>query len=108
MFNSGFIPSIIDGTEQVFKESKNMGLPKEYSYKKNLPSVLNQGADPICVPCSLSANIKWRLNLADGKPKDNKVVLFDIFKSRTTEGEGMTFKNAFKYLMETGVETKEY
>lgn len=107
MFNSGFIPSIIDGTEQVFKEPKNMGLPKEYSYKKYLPSVLNQGADPICVPCSLSANINWRLNLADGKPKDNKVALFDIFNSRTTEGEGMTFKDAFTYLMENGVETKK-
>ena len=107
MFNSGFIPSIIDGNEQIFREPKNMGLPKEYSYKKYLPKVLNQGSDPICVPCSLSANINWRLNLRKGKPKDNEIALYDIFKSRTTEGEGMTFKDAFKYLMETGVETKE-
>ena len=107
MFNSGFIPSVIDGNEQIFREPKNMGLPKEYSYKKYLPKVLNQGSDPICVPCSLSANINWRLNLMKGKPKDNEIALYDIFKSRTTEGEGMTFKDAFKYLMETGVETKE-
>ena len=107
MFNSGFIPSVIDGNEQIFREPKNMGLPKEYSYKKYLPKVLNQGSDPICVPCSLSANINWRLNLRKGKPKDNEIALYDIFKSRTIEGEGMTFKDAFKYLMETGVETKE-
>ena len=107
MFNSGFMPSVIDGNEQIFREPKNMGLPKEYSYKKYLPKVLNQGSDPICVPCSLSANINWRLNLRKGKPKDNEISLYDIFKSRTTEGEGMTFKDAFKYLMETGVETKE-
>lgn len=107
MFNSGFVPSIIDGTEQIFKEPKNMGLPKEYSYKKYLPDVLNQGYDPICVPCSLSANINWRLNLEKGKPTDNKIKLFDIFESRTTEGEGMTFKDAFNFLLEKGVDTKK-
>lgn len=107
MFNSGFIPSVIDGTEQEFKAPKNMGLPKSFSYKKYLPEVLNQGADPICVPCSLSANINWRLNLKDGTSEDNKVRLFDIYNSKTIEGEGMTFKEAFKYLMETGVKTKE-
>ena len=54
MFNSGFIPSVIDGTENEFIEPKNKGLLKEYSYKKYLPDVLNQGRDSICVPCSLS------------------------------------------------------
>ena len=106
MYNSGFIPSVMDGTEDIFIEPKNMGLPKEYSYKKYLPEVLNQGLDPICVPCSLSANINWRINLKDGKPKDNKVDLFDIFNSRTTQGEGMTFKEAFDFLIDKGVKTK--
>lgn len=107
MYNSGFVPSNIDGSEIIFHEPKNMGLPKEYSYKKYLPDVINQGSDPICVPCSISANINWKLNLKGGTPKDNKVKLFDIFNCRTTEGEGMTFKEAFKFLIRQGVETKE-
>jgi hypothetical protein len=77
MFNSGFIPSVIDGTENEFVEPKNKGLLKEYSYKKYLPDVLNQGTDSICVPCSLSANINWRLNLDHGKIIDNKEVIPD-------------------------------
>lgn len=107
MFNSGFIPSVIDGTENEFVEPKNKGLLKEYSYKKYLPDVLNQGRDSICVPCSLSANINWHLNLDHGKIIDNKVKVYDIYESRTAPGDnGMTFKDAFKYLMEEGVETK--
>ena len=107
MYNSGWVPSKIDGTEQEFIAPKNMGLPKEFSYKKYLPDVLNQGQDPICVPCSLSCNINWKLNLQHGKPKDNEIDLFGIFNSRTTDGEGMTFKEAFQYLIDNGVETKE-
>ena len=107
MYNSGWVPSKIDGTEQEFIAPKNMGLPKEFSYKKYLPEVLNQGQGPICVPCSLSCNINWKLNLQHGKPKDNKIDLFDIFNSRTTDGEGMTFKEAFQYLIDNGVDTKE-
>lgn len=105
MFNSGFIPSEIDGNENIFIEPKNIGLPKTYSYKQYLPEVINQGSDPICVPCSLSTNINWNINLIDGKPNDNGVSLFDIFDSRTTIGDGMTFKDAFSYLIENGVKT---
>ena len=108
MFNSGFIPSKIDGNENVFVEpKKNIGLPKEFSYKNYLPPVINQGEDPICIPCSLSANINWKLNLKTGKAIDNNVNLYDIFDSRTTDGDGMTFKEAFKYLLEEGVKTNE-
>lgn len=106
MYNSGFMPSMLDGTEEIFVAPKNMGLPKQYSHKFFLPPVINQGNDPICVPCSLSANINWKMNLKEGVPVDNKVKLYDIFKSRTTEGEGMTFKEAFAYLLFKGVKTK--
>ena len=33
MFNSGFIPSVIDGSEIIFEVPKNIGLPKQFSYK---------------------------------------------------------------------------
>ena len=65
--NFGFKKSIIDGTEHIFGVSMNEALPKEYSYRKYLPDVLNQGDNPICVPCSLSAYINWNKNLSDGQ-----------------------------------------
>ena len=54
MFNSGFQASI-DGTEYIYEYKENKGLPLMYSYLKQLPAVLNQYDDPICVPCSMSA-----------------------------------------------------
>lgn len=42
MMNYGFIKSDLDGSEHVFKPSKSISLPSEYSYLKYLPSVLNQ------------------------------------------------------------------
>lgn len=105
MVNYGMMPSIIDGTEDIFEEPKNIGLPKQFSYEKYLPEVLNQGSNPICVPCSLSAYINWDMNLKDGSEKDNKVKVFDIFNSRGHDGEGMTFKEALKYLQKEGVKT---
>lgn len=104
--NYGFIASKIDGTELVFKE-KNMKMPSSYNYKKFLPDVLNQGNRPICVPCSISSYINWSKNLDTGENKtDNNVDLKSIYKSRTTEGDnGMTFKDAFKFLRHEGVKT---
>ena len=67
--NYGFIPSKMDGTEDKFKKLEGFKIPEEYSYKKYLPKVLNQGSKPICVPCSLSAYINWSINIETG---DNK------------------------------------
>lgn len=105
--NYGFVPSKMDGTEHVFEEDKGLELPKKYSYKKFLPEVINQGSKPICVPCSLSAYINWNKNLETGKNDfDNKVNLQQIFNSRTEKGsDGMSFKDAFKFLTHEGVDT---
>jgi len=107
--NYGFIPSKMDGTEVKFKEIKDFEIPEEYSYKKYLPDVINQGNKPICVPCSLSAYINWSINTDTGENKvDNEVDLNEIYDSRTTDGnDGMTFKDALKFLKHEGVETKE-
>ena len=105
MFNSGFIPSV-DGTEKVY-DVNVQDIPDEFSYMKNLPGVLDQGADPICIPCSISAWIDYRISLKTGVLKHSKVKLFDIFNSRTTTGEGMTCKDAFKYIIEHGVKYKD-
>ena len=105
MINYGFIPSKIDGTEIEFK-TKKMELPKAISYKKYLPPVINQGQRPICVPCSISSYINWMINLEDGvNNRDNKVNYEMIYEHRTDKHDnGMTFKDAFKFLRYNCVE----
>ena len=113
MFNEdvkfGFEPSVMDGTEHVFGAGGMMPtttLPKSYSYRKYLPGVLNQGTESICVPCSISAYLNWRENLPTGSKKDNKIDYHEIYGIRTNKGEGMTFKEAFRYLRHHGVTSK--
>ena len=113
MFNEevkfGFEPSVIDGTEHVFGAAGmpfSDNLPRRYSFRKFLPGVLNQGAESICVPCSISAYLNWRENLATGSKKDNKIDYHEIYNIRTNHGEGMTFKEAFHYLRHHGVASK--
>lgn len=102
----GFKPSIIDGTERIFDTTDKIELPEKYTFKAYMPPVINQGEDSICVPCSVSTYLNWKENLKSGEVKDNKVSLFEIYDSRETDGEGMTFKDAFKYLKHKGVSSK--
>ena len=105
--NFGFVRSEIDGTEIVFgvpKEQKH--LPQTYSYKRFMPKIINQGAESICVPCSISAYINWKENLYDGSRRDNKVDYHEIYNCRTNQGDGMSFKEAFHFLRHNGVTTK--
>ena len=104
--NFGFKKTEFDGTEYIFSAPQmDSPLPEKYSYKKYLPGPVNQGNNPICVPCSISAFINWAENLHDGNVKDNHIAYFDIYDSKTTDGEGMTFKEAVKYLKNIGVST---
>lgn len=107
MKNYGFRPSVIDGTEHTIQLPKSLDLPEAYSYEDVLPEVIDQGSDPICVPCSVSAFLNWRENLVDGVPRDNKINLFEIYGIKTSDGEGMTFKEAFRYLRHHGVSSKK-
>jgi hypothetical protein len=102
----GFKPSIIDGTERIFNTIDKIELPEKYTFKAYMPPVINQGEDSICVPCSVSTYLNWKENLKSGEVKDNKVSLFEIYDSRENDGEGMTFKDAFKYLKHKGVSSK--
>jgi hypothetical protein len=107
--NYGFVPSKMDGTETKFKKIRDFEIPTEYSYRKYLPSVIDQGNKPICVPCSLSAYINWVINTDTGENKvDNEVDLQEIFRSSSVKSsEGMTFKDGLKFLKHEGVSTKE-
>lgn len=101
----GCIPSTIDGTEYIFSGVESLKYPTEYSYRKFLPKILNQGSRPICVPCSVSTYLNWRENLKDGSKKDNKINYEEIYSSKTVTGDGMTFKEAFYYLRHNGVQS---
>lgn len=107
MFNSGFELSPIDGSEFKYEIENNEGIPLQFSYMKQMPEILNQGSDPICVPCSISAFLEYKLSLNSGKRQNSKFKLYDIFNSRTTKGEGMTCKEAFKYVINTGAKYKD-
>lgn len=102
----GCIPSVMDGSEKVFGVSDEFSIPDSYSYEDCLPPVLDQGAAQICVPCTLSAYLNWRANLNDGSNRDNGIKMYDIYRSRTNSGEGMSYKDALKYLRKTGVKSK--
>lgn len=102
----GCNPSIIDGSEHIFS-APSISLPEEFCYSEVLPKVLNQGELSICVPCSISAYLNWNKNLKDGSKKDNDIELMDIYNCRTNEGEGMTFKEALKFIRHEGVNSKE-
>ena len=105
--NFGYIPSVMDGTEHVFA-ARNVGdLPEEYSFRSYMAPIIDQGYLSICVPCSVSAYLNWKENLKDGNAEDNKIALMDIYNSKTTEGDGMTFKDALHYLRHNGVESKD-
>lgn len=91
----GYIKSKLDGSELSFNKTSN-NLPEEYSFLHDLPRVLNQGNDPICVPCSISSYINWK--------GYNNVNLKEIFNNGGTSS-GMSFKDALHFLRHNGVST---
>lgn len=101
----GCIPSVMDGSEKIFGTSNDMKVPDSYSYVDTLPKVLNQGGEQICVPCTVSSYLNWKENLKDGTNKDNKISLYEIYRSRTNFGEGMTYKEALNFLRKKGVKS---
>lgn len=101
----GYVKSKLDGTEQVLNAPESADLPKEYSYFKVMSKVLDQGSKPICVPCSISAVVNWKINMEDMKIKDNNVDLDEIFYEAGGSENGMTFKDALHYLRHDGVNT---
>lgn len=105
MFNSGFESTILTGNEENYENEKQQ-IPLQFSYVKNLPPVINQWDDPICVPCAISAWCEYKLSLLSGIKKNSKFRLFDIFNSRTNKGEGMTCKEAFEYIIKLGAKYK--
>lgn len=106
----GCSPSVMDGTEHVFNAGPSLDLPEEYSYVDFMSKVLDQGQDPICVACSISAYVNWKKNMETGR-KDEHFrsisQLKNFFYAAGGGPEGMTFKDALRYLRHNGIETNE-
>ena len=103
----GWTPSQMDGNEQVFEVSEGLEIPEEYDYTEFLPRVYNQGALPICVTCSVGVHLNWNINVdtSTDNTVDSGIRLMDIYRARTNQGDGMTFKEALAFLRHTGVES---
>lgn len=103
----GYSPSILDGSEHIYNATESLSLPEEYDYRVFMSKVLDQGSQPICVPCSLSTWINWRINMKTGLKDDYGVDTNEIFKACNGSEVGMTFKDGLSYLRHHGVSTKE-
>ena len=105
----GYVPSVLDGSEIIYSGDTSLDIPEEYSYVEYLPKVYDQGQLPICVTCSCGAYINWNINVDSDQDNktDNGIKLLEIYKARTNQGDGMTFKEALKFLRNVGVNTNK-
>lgn len=102
----GLVRSKFDGSEHVYAPKPKNNFPRSYSYADVLPKVVNQGSDPICLPCSVGAYVNWRINRQDGSKVDNKVDYWEIYNARALKMiDGMSIKEGMNYLMRHGVKT---
>lgn len=103
----GCAPSKMDGTEHVFNAPESLELPEEYSYVDYMSKVLDQGQDPICVACSLSAYVNWKLNMRTGSKDDHAAKIKEFFRAAGGGDDGMTFKDGLRYLRHNGMITRD-
>ena len=102
----GCNPSKLDGTEIIIDEVlENMDIPTRYSYSSFLPGVYNQGNTYTCVPHAISAFVDW-YNGVNGIKKDMYIDwIYDCREDK--DGDGMTLKEALKYIKKVGYITKQ-
>ena len=102
----GCKPSKLDGTEIIVDEVlDNMDIPAEYSYLMYLPNAYDQGNRPTCVPHAISAFVDW-YNGVNGIDSDMSIDwIYDCRENK--DGEGMTLKEALKYIKKVGYTTKQ-
>ncbi|MBO5003765.1 MAG: C1 family peptidase [Clostridia bacterium] len=103
----GYKPSILDGTEKIYSLKQNITIPEAYTYEPYMSPVINQGSNPTCVPCSISAHLNWNRNITAKTNKiDNGIDIKEIYNIRQDKrGDGMTIKEALHYLYKHGVKS---
>lgn len=101
----GCKPSKLDGTEIIVDDIlDNMNIPQEYSYDMYLPNAYDQGSDSTCVPHAISAFIDW-YNVVNGIDKNMSIDwIYDCRENK--DADGMSLKEALKYIKQVGYATK--
>lgn len=107
----GFVETKLDGTENVLEEStfKSISMPSSYSYLKYMSPIKNQGSSSTCVPHSISAVYDYYRAMNDAGTTNEGVFthapfsIDQIYNCKTTQGNGMTYKEAFEFCKNTGV-----
>lgn len=105
MKNFGFIPSVITDKTVKYQAPASKNLPKKYTFAPFLSPVGNQGSDPYCIPYSIGTWLNWKENIKTGAKLDYHIKYSDIYDSKKSSGEGMTYQEAFNYLKTKGVKT---
>lgn len=102
----GCKPSKLDGTEIIVDEVLDtMDIPNEYNYIAYLPDAYDQGIRPTCVPHAISAFVDW-YNGINGIDKDMSIDwIYDCRENK--DADGMTLKEALKYIKKVGYTTKQ-
>lgn len=102
----GCKPSKLDGTEIIVDEVLDtMDIPNEYNYIAYLPDAYHQGSRPTCVPHAISAFVDW-YNGVNGIDKDMSIDwIYDCRENK--DADGMTLKEALKYIRKVGYTTKQ-
>ena len=102
----GCKPSKLDGTEIIVDEVLDtMDIPNEYNYISYLPDAYDQGSRPTCVPHAISVFVDW-YNGVNGIDKDMSIDwIYDCRENK--DADGMTLKEALKYIRKVGYTTKQ-
>lgn len=92
----GCIKSNLIGNEYTYSTVERINLPETYQLS-NLPPVIDQGDDPICVSASLADMVRYQLNYKNTKLKLKDSIFFD--NDPTASKNGMMPKSAFEVLL---------
>lgn len=100
---TGYIESEYDSRDYILGCPESFKLPESCDYSDMISNVKNQGNTMKCVPYSLSyvLELAHRLN-----EEEIKIDIDKIYKSRTNKGEGMSIKDALKYIRNKGYNDK--
>ena len=101
----GCIPSKLDGTEHIVDVDMKLQLPDEFDLRSVMPPVRNQGSTQTCVCQTLTGILDFLHNSNVGTDgKCNNFPINTLYKSRSNKPqEGMSIKEAMKYLKHTGL-----
>lgn len=99
------MPSVLDGTERIIEPDDKLPLPEEITWRNIMPPVRNQGTSQTCVCQSLTCMLDYMVNLRNATPgKCNNFSINELYNQRTDKRlEGMTFKDALRYLKKHGL-----